>query len=43
MLYLIHNLRGGIKMTFAVVSLLFIGATLIGVAKFLNWLEEGGY
>lgn len=30
-------------MTFAVVSLLFIGATLIVAAKFLNWLEEGGY
>lgn len=30
-------------MTFAVVSLLFIGAILIGAAKFLSWLEEGGY
>lgn len=30
-------------MTFAVVSLLFIGVTLLGAAKFLNWLEEGGY
>lgn len=30
-------------MTFAVVALLFIGATLIGVGKFLSWLEEGGY
>lgn len=31
-------------MTFAVVSLLFIGSTLIGAAKFLDWLEEeGGY
>lgn len=35
--------EGGRKMTFAVVALLFIGSTLIGVAKFLNWLEEGGY
>jgi hypothetical protein len=30
-------------MTFAVVALLFIGSTLLGVAKFLTWLEEGGY
>lgn len=30
-------------MTFAVVALLFIGATLLGAAKFLNWLEQGGY
>ena len=30
-------------MTFAVVALLFIGATLIGAGKFLTWLEEGGY
>lgn len=30
-------------MTFAVVALLFIGATLIGATKFLSWLEEGGY
>lgn len=30
-------------MTFSVVALLFIGATLIGAAKFLNWLEEGEY
>lgn len=30
-------------MTFAVVALLFIGATLIGAAKFLSWLEGGGY
>lgn len=30
-------------MTFAVVSLLFIGATLLGAAKFLTWLAEGGY
>lgn len=30
-------------MTFAVVSLLFITATLIGVAKFIHWIEEGGY
>lgn len=31
------------NMTFAVVALLFIGATLLGAAKFLNWLEQGGY
>lgn len=43
MVLLIHRDEGGRKMTFAVVSLLFIGATLLGVAKFLNWLEEGGY
>lgn len=30
-------------MTFAVVSLLFIGSTLLGAAKFLTWLEDGGY
>lgn len=30
-------------MTFAVVALVFIGATLIGAAKFLTWLEEGGF
>lgn len=30
-------------MTFAVLTLLFIGATLIGAAKFIKWLEEGGY
>lgn len=30
-------------MTFSVVALLFIGATLIGAATLLNWLEEGGY
>lgn len=30
-------------MTFSVVALLFITATLIGAGKFLNWLEEGGY
>lgn len=30
-------------MTFAVVALLFIGATLIGASTFINWLEEGGY
>lgn len=30
-------------MTFAVVALLFIGSTLLGAAKFLTWLEEGGY
>lgn len=30
-------------MTFAVVSLLFIGATLTGVAILINYLEEEGY
>lgn len=30
-------------MTFAVIAFLCIGATLIGAAKFLSWLEEGGY
>lgn len=30
-------------MTFAVLALLFIGSTLIGSAKLLTWLEEGGY
>lgn len=30
-------------MTFSVVALLFIGAVIYGVGKFLNWLEEGGY
>lgn len=30
-------------MTFTVLALLFIGSTLIGAAKLLTWLEEGGY
>lgn len=30
-------------MTFAVLALLFIGLTLLGTAKFLSWLETGGY
>lgn len=30
-------------MTFAVVAFLCIGSTLIGAAKLLKWLEDGGY
>lgn len=30
-------------MTFAVVSLLFIGAVIYGAGVLIHWLEEGGY
>ena len=43
MLYLIHELRGGIKMTFMMIGLLFIGAVIYGAGVLIHWLEEGGY
>ena len=42
-LYLIHKLIGGIKMTFMMMGFLFIGAVIYGAGVLINWLEEGGY
>ena len=43
MLYLIHKLRGGSKMTFMMIGLLFIGAVIYGAGVLIHWLEEEGY
>lgn len=35
--------EGGIKMTFMMIGLLFIGAVIYGAGVLIHWLEEEGY
>lgn len=43
MVLLIHRDKGGNKMTFMMMGLLFIGAVIYGAGVLIHWLEEGGY